>query len=222
MSDDDARKPRLVHDSEAALTTERLKQLEQDERDLREIMLDQPGVAANAMAHGTVAVGVGRLPKDDFFRCHPGPAPLVPIVLQASKMDRTFCTVTPNMLQVLQSIKIFPAPYRVYLVQTETEIRMVPVRQVRQDGSQNIWDSTAEVALARAMKEWVRVYNERDQQSSESGWKVFPAGPGRFPEPIWPALPMATLMRLAFADRGNRIDNPEHPLVQKWSGGSRV
>ena len=212
-------------DNQTHLSPEQLKQIEEDERELRAIMLDQHGVAASAVAAGTVAVGVGKVPKDEFFRCHPGESfrPLVPIIAHANKMDRTFCTVTPDMLPVLQSIKIFPAPYRVYLIQTEADIwRLVPVRQARKDGNQNTWDATIEVALHRAMKEWVRIYNDPDRQDSDAGWKIFPAAHGRFPEPIWRALPMATLMRLAFTDRGNRIDSPQHPLVQKWGGGGDV
>lgn len=228
MSEEDARKPRLVHDGEteqSSLTPEQLKQIEQDERDLKAIMLDQPGVAASAVAAGTVAIGIGRAPKDEFFRCHPGETfrPLVPIIAQTNKMDRVFCTVTPGMLPVLNSLKISPAPYRVYLIQTETDVwRLVPVRQARKDGNQNTWDATIEIALHRAMKEWIRIYNDPDRQDGDGGWKIFPAASERFSDPIWPALPMATLMRLAFADRGNRIDSPEHPLVQKWSGGHRV
>ena len=102
------------------------------------------------MAAGTVAIGIGRAPKDEYFRCHPGETfhPLVPIVAQTNKMDKVFCTVTPDMLPVLKSLKIFPAPYRIYLIQTEADIwRLVPVRQARKDGSQNIWDATIEVCL---------------------------------------------------------------------------
>jgi hypothetical protein len=124
---------------------------------------------------------------------------------------------------VLKSLKISPAPFRVYLIQTEADVlRLVPVRQARKDGNQNIWDATIEIALHKAMKEWVRVYNDPDRQDDEGGWKYFPAALGRFPDPIWPALSMATLMRLAFADRGNRIDNLEHALVQKWAGGQKL
>ena len=64
-------------------------------------------------------------------------------------------------------------------------------------------------AFIRAMEEWIRIYNDPDRQDGDRRLeKVFGREPGRFPEPVWPALPMATLMRLAFADRGNRIDSP--------------
>jgi hypothetical protein len=207
------------------LSPEQLKQIEQDERDLKAIMLDQPGVAASAVAAGTVAVGTGRPPKDEFFRCHSGDTfhPLVPMVATNNKMDRVFCTVAPGMLPVLASLHISVAPFRIYLVQTEADIwRLVPVRQARKDGNQNIWDATLEVCLHQAMKEWIRIYNDPDRQDDEGGWKKFPAAKDRFPDPVWPALPMATLIRLAFKDRGNHIDSPEHPLVQKWSGGNRA
>jgi hypothetical protein len=133
------------------LTPEQIKQIEQDEKDLKAIMLDQPGVAASAVASGAVVVGIGRPPKDEFFRCHPGDTfhPLVPIVAHANKMDKVFCTVTPEMLPVLKSLKISPAAYRIYLIQTEADIwRLVPVRQARKDGSQNVWDATLEFVLS--------------------------------------------------------------------------
>jgi hypothetical protein len=53
-------------DNQTHLSPEQLKQIEEDERELRAIMLDQHGVAASAVAAGTVAVGVGKVPMSFF------------------------------------------------------------------------------------------------------------------------------------------------------------
>jgi hypothetical protein len=46
---------------------------------------------------------------------------------------------------------------------------------------------------------------------------VFAAPEGRFPDPLWPDLSLAKIIRLAFTDRGHLIDRPEHPLFRKWA-----
>ena len=43
------------------------------------------------------------------------------------------------------------------------------------------------------------------------------APPDRFPEPLWPDLSLAKLVRLAFTDRGRLIDTSDHPLFKKWA-----
>jgi hypothetical protein len=194
-------------------------ELDKDEEALREIRVDLPGYSTTT--DGVLVIAVGKAPKDEYFRVHPSPDYCLPtyMVTHVQGFDTTWCVVTPGMVELLRSIKIFPALHRIYFITSEVDAwRLVPVRQARADGAQNIWNSTLEVALQRAKTEWVRLYNEQDQRSSSEGWKVFPADPGRFPDPVWPDMSMAKLIRLGFTDRGNNINGPDHPLVKKWSG----
>jgi hypothetical protein len=46
---------------------------------------------------------------------------------------------------------------------------------------------------------------------------VFHAPEARFGEPIWPELKPAKIFRLAFKDKGRKIDSVDHPLFQKWA-----
>jgi hypothetical protein len=194
--------------------------LDADELELREMRMDLPGATAGISA-GLITVGVGKVPKDEFFRVRPEEAfrPVVSMVSHTTGMDTTFCTVKPHMIPALHGIKIFPARYRVYFVTTEADIwRLVPVRLALKDGSQNTWASTLEIALHRGMSEWIRIYNDPEKRDAGEGWKAFRADAGRFPEPVWPDLSMGKLMRLGFKDRGNQIDSPDHPLIKKWAG----
>src|SRR5262245_9004669 len=78
----------------ASVDPEFAKQLEQDERELREIRVDLPD-AGTSVASGLIAVGVGKAPKDEYFRVCPGDgfSPLVMMVTHMVGMDTTFCTV---------------------------------------------------------------------------------------------------------------------------------
>ena len=91
--------------------------------------------------------------------------------------------------------------------------RVVPVRQASGDREQNEYDRTKEMALVQAVDEWVRLYTDEKNKC----YKVFPAHPGRFTEPLWPELKDAKIFRLAFRDRGRLIDSPEHLLFKKWA-----
>jgi hypothetical protein len=134
-------------------------------------------------------------------------------------MDKTFYAVLPTMISELSSIGIDPTPYRLYLILTsEGALRIVPCRQADTDGSLNEWNRTREIAIVRAQKVWVRVISDR----ANGRYRVFPAPPERFPEPLFPAHSWAQLVRLAFTDRGQLIDGPEHPLFKKWAGRDGV
>ena len=77
---------------------------------------------------------------------------------------------------------------------------------------QNEWHRTKEIGLVRGYDEWVRLFTDMPNHS----YKVFSAPHGRFTEdPVWPALKPSKIFRLAFRDRGNLIDSPEHALFQK-------
>jgi hypothetical protein len=204
--------------SSAAIPPETMAELDQDEQFLCELRVDQLGSSA-PVSDSQQAIGVGRVPKDTFFRCRPGSEyqPEIQMVVNTVGFDRSYVAVMPQMVEYLRSIKIFTAKHRVYLITTEDGIyRLVPVRLASRDGSQNVFSRTLQIAMSKAETEWVRIYNDPELRDVDRGWDVFPAPPGRFQDPLWPDTPPGKMIRLGFKDSNNLIDSADHALVKKY------
>jgi hypothetical protein len=202
----DDKRPRLVE-------PETDEQLDEDERALRALRIDLPGSAG--VPSGIISMAVtDRMPKKEFFRCHPTNTVVVPMVDHVRGMDVEYNIVAPPMVSALASIDIDALPYRLWQILTvEGASVIIPVRQADLDGSQNSWNQTKETALVRAQSVWLRVSTDKPN----GRYRVFEAPAGRFGEPVFPDLSMAKIIRMAFTDRGRLIDSPEHPLFLKWA-----
>ena len=189
------------------------EQLDEDEMMLRALRLDLPGTGG--VPNGIVSIAVSdRFPRREFFRTHPTHTAVFPMVDHAAGMDVEYHIVTPAMVPELASIGVDALSYRLYeMLTAEGAVRLIPVRQADLDGSVNEWNRTKEIALARAKTVWVRAISDR----ANGRYRVFEAPPDRFPEPLWPDLSLAKLVRLAFTDRGRLIDTSDHPLFKKWA-----
>ena len=209
MSDETTKKPdhlKLVPEEE----------LDEEEKEFRALRRDTPGVKGAADI-GMLTIGVGKqpTPKNTFYRTHPLFRPIVPIVNVEVGMDHHFIAVMPNMVEPLASMGITVADHTLYLTITEDgALRVIPVRCPNEEGAQNDWDRTKEVALIQAMDGWYRMYTDMAQKA----FKNFPAPVGRYGEPNWPDIKPAKIIRLAFKDKGRLIDSIDHILVQKWAG----
>jgi hypothetical protein len=218
-------KPHIVPDSDpppdpteapaveaTASSTE--EQLDEDEKEFRAMRRDLPGVKG-ASAVGIVSISVGKAPaKNEFFRVHPDFRPITAIVNHEVGMERQYFAVTDEMVKALAGIDITVSEHTLYLTVTSRgAIRIVPVRCADEDGDQNEYGRTKEIAMVRAMDEWVRLSTNLEDHC----YKVFPAPAGRFGEPQWPNLKHAKIYRLAFRDKGRLIDSPEHPLFKRWA-----
>jgi hypothetical protein len=188
--------------------------LDEDERALRALRLDLPGGNV-APPNGIIALSVSnRFPRREFFRTHPDYHPTMHVIDHAAGLDVEYHIVSPSMVPELASIGVDVLPHRIYIIMTtEGTIKLMPVRQADIDGSQNEWNRTREVVLLRGMTNWVRTISDR----ANGRYRVFRAPEGRFPDPLWPDLTLAKIIRLAFTDRGHLIDGPEHPLFRKWA-----
>jgi hypothetical protein len=189
------------------------EELDEDERALRALRLDLPG-SGNAPPTGIVSPAVGRVPRREFFRTHPTHQVVLPVVDHTSGLDVEFHVVAPSMVAEFASIGIDVIPHTLYqIITTEGAVRLVPVRRADPDGSQNEWNRTKEIALLRGVKDWVRIVTDRPN----GRYRVFEAPQDRFPEPVWPDMKLGRIIKLAFTDRGQLIDSPEHPLFKKWA-----
>ena len=212
--DDEEEKKVVPIQSEEAAPSATEEELDADEREFRAMRRDVDGVKGSS-GLGIVAISVGKIPeKNAFFRTNRDFTMVTSILDHPVGMENKFFAVTPDMVVELQSIGITAvADYRLYLTQTSTGgLRLVPVRQANADGEQNEYHRTKEIGLVRGYDEWVRLFTDLENHC----YKVFPAPFGRFTEDlVWPDLKPAKIFRLAFRDRGNLIDSPEHALFKK-------
>jgi hypothetical protein len=188
--------------------------LDEDEKEFRAMRRDLPG-SKGASAIGIVAINVSKVPgKNEFFRTHADFRPTVALVDHEVGIERQFFAVTDDMVTALAGIGITVSNHTLYLTVTARgAVSIVPIRNALPDGSMNEYARTKEVGLMAGIDEWVRLYTDQDNKV----YKVFPAPPGRFPNPIWLALKPAKIFRLAFRDKGRLIDSPEHHLFKQWS-----
>jgi hypothetical protein len=92
-------------------------------------------------------------------------------------------------------------------------LRLWPIRLPDTDGRVNEWHRSAAVAASLAMKQWLRVTADRDAGSYQVHAALIQP-----PEPEWPDLSLAEMLRLAFASQGRIIDGPDHPVVKQLLG----
>jgi hypothetical protein len=189
-------------------------ELDAEEEEFRAIRRDLPGVKGSSAA-GIVAISVGKTPsKNEFFRAHPDFRPIIPIVDFEAGMERQFFAVTADMIGPLGGIGITVTDHTLYLTVTSRgALRIVPVRHAVGDGEQNEYHRTKEIGLMRAIHEWVRFFTDQENRC----YQVFPAPVGRFGEPQFPNLSQAKIFKLAFTDKGRKIDSPEHIVFKKWA-----
>jgi hypothetical protein len=79
------------------------------------------------------------------------------------------------------------------------------------DGKVIEWHRTAQEAAEVATRRWIRVVSNM----SVRAYDVFEAG-GTIPDPEWPDLTFAELLRIAFRDK--YVDSAEHPLIKRLRG----
>ncbi len=115
-------------------------------------------------------------------------------------MEKTYFAVTPGMVAPLAGIGITVSDHALYLTVTSRgAIRVVPVRPANGDGEQNEYDRTKQLGLVQAVDQWIRLYTDLENKC----YKVFPAEPDRFSDPLWPELKDAKIFRLAFRNRSH-------------------
>ena len=90
-------------------------------------------------------------------------------------------------------------------------VHLWPVRLPGPDGKHNAWHRSAETAVDVAMHRWVRLA----ANMSLGAYEAFEAS-ANIPEPTWPDLSFAELLKIAFQDR--LVDRPDHPVILKLLG----
>jgi hypothetical protein len=123
--------------------------LDEEEKEFRALRRDVPGAKGAAEA-GMLTIGVGKVPspKHEFYRTHKDFRPVVPLVDVEVGMDKHFVAVAHNMVEPLSGMGITANDHTLYLIITPRGgLRIIPVRCPNQDGEQNEYHRTKEIAL---------------------------------------------------------------------------
>ena len=86
-----------------------------------------------------------------------------------------------------------------------------PIPLPGEDGRHNEWHRSALEAARRAESQWIRVVSN----FAIRGYDVFGAT-GALPEPEWPDVSLAELLKIGFGDRF--IRSADHPVVRRLRG----
>ena len=151
--------------------------------------------------------------KSWFVRVHPDPSYCLQTAVIELKEDRgeTYL-VAPHLWPDLATRESTFAPRALFTAVNRQGVLFVwPVRLPGQDGKIDTWSQSALEAAKLARESWVRVA----ANMSLGAYEVFQAN-GDLPDPEWPEIPFAQILRTAFRDK--HIDSIDHPVLQKLRG----
>jgi len=125
------------------------------------------------------------------------------------KDDREEFLVHPSILPELTS----EAVYKTIFTTTNRQgvVSLWPIRLPAPDDRKTEWPRSAREAAELAMTRWVRV----KANMSLGAYEIFEA-PGVMADPVWPELPYAELVRIAFRER--IITTLDHPVIKRLRG----
>jgi hypothetical protein len=149
--------------------------------------------------------------RHDFIRVHPVHQIAVGGIELKDEEDGGLFIVTPELASDLgDEVKSFLLrPY----INRGGILRLWQIRLPGPDGKLNEWHRTAAVAADLATRKWIRVAANK----ALGAYEVFEAA-NQPPDPEWPDLSLADMIRLAFSDRGRLVRDPDHPLIKRLLG----
>jgi hypothetical protein len=181
-----------------------------DPFDPASLRLDQTFTDGTAVKKLLTTIPVRKPNRQDFVRVHPDAAyRLSPAAIIEIKDDREVYLVTPgiapDLVGEIAATTIYTA------INRQGVVHLWPIRLPAPDGKHNPWHKAAETAAEIAMQRWVRI----TANMSLGAYEIFEAA-GNIPQPVWPKLPFAELLKIAFRDR--LIDRLDHPVVLHLRG----
>ncbi|MBL8666683.1 MAG: hypothetical protein JNM48_04405 [Rhodospirillales bacterium] len=174
------------------------------------LRLDQAFAESVGVRKLLTTVPVRKPNRQDFVRVHADPAyRLTPAAIIELKEDREVYLVVPAMAAELPGE--FAAATLFTTINRQGVLHLWPVKLPGADGKHNEWHRSAAEAAELAMHRWMRV----TANMALGAYEIFEAT-GDLPEPVWPELPFAEILKIAFRDRV--VDCADHPLVQRLRG----
>ena len=157
-----------------------------------------------------LTVPVRKPNRHEFVRVHPDASyRLEPAAIIELKEERETYLLTPSMAQALPDE--FTPTTLVTTINRQGVLFLWPVKLPGVDGKDNEWNRSAREAAEKAKTNWVRVKSNQ----SLGAYELFVAT-GDLPEPEWPEVSFAEILRKAF--RECHVDTIDHPLIKRLLG----
>jgi hypothetical protein len=179
--------------------------------DLAGLKLSQDYGRLAAVKKRIITVPMRRPNKQEYFRVHPDPDWSFATMLLEDKEDRqTYVVAKPLWADYdaeLRIVQIFTA------VSRQGVIFLLPVPLPGSDGKLNPWHRSLMDAVQLARDQWIRI-----NANMELGGYDCLIPEGDIPDPVWPDIPFAELLKIAFRDR--YITTNDHPVLRKIRGAA--
>jgi hypothetical protein len=180
-----------------------------DPFDPNSLRLDQTFVEGGGVKKLLTTVPIRKPSQQDFIRVHPDPAWQLTAAAIELKEDREWFLLRPEMANECVSefvpIQLFTA------INRQKVIFLWPIRLPGSDGKILEWHRSAAEAAEHAMKRWVRV----KANMSLGAYEPFEAQ-STIPDPEWPDVSFAELLRIGFRDR--LVDALDHQVLKRLRG----
>ena len=185
---------------------EAFKNPAETELDLARIRLPQDFTGQVAVRKLTTTIPIRKPKPNDFIRVHPAIEPMRVWTLEDEQ--ETFIVTGDVAVTVPNDVV---AMELVLTITRQGNILLWPLRILEKDGRINNWHTSRREAAARAVNAWVRVSSNMHL----GAYEVYEAL-GVIPDPVWPALSMDEIVRIAV--KGRVIDSLDHPVLRKLRG----
>jgi hypothetical protein len=173
------------------------------------LRLSQDFGAQLGVKKALITVPVRKPERSWFVRVHPSEEYRLQTAIYTNKEERKEYLVSPELWQGIGD-EITPKTLFTAL-NRQGLLFLWPVTLTQADGRQNEWGRTNLEAAQRAMTKWVRMASNM----SAGFYDVFEAT-GSFPEPEWPDISFAEILKIAF--REQYIDTTDHSVLRSLRG----
>ena len=193
----------------SSITASVSEQVDGSHIDLSKLRLSQNYTEQVGVKKLIVNVPVQKPNRQWFIRVHPEESWRINTAVLEWKEDRQTYLVDPSLWDQLPG-EIVPKTLST-CINRQGGVFIWPISLPREDGRDNAWNRSAREAAEVATHKWVRVA----ANMSQGAYDVFEAT-GNFPDPEWPDLTFAELVRKAFKDC--YINSLDHPAIRRLRG----
>lgn len=183
--------------------------LASDPFDPKRLRLSQRFSQGADVKRAVVTVPVRKPNPQEFFRVHPDGNWQLETALIEIKADREMYLVDPEIWP------LFPNECKPRTLYTTIDRRHVvtlwPVRLPDEKDRLDDWNRSGHEAARLATDRWVRMSSNMSLGAYDIDIAI-----GSFPEPVWPSVSFADLIKIAF--KGKLIEDLDHPVLRRLRG----
>jgi hypothetical protein len=182
-----------------------------DPFDPERLRLSPDVTASLGLKRALLIIPVRRPAREWFFRTHTDPRYHLHTLVLELKEERETYLIAPDLRdEVIDEPCVRPC-ILVSCVTRQGKFFFWPLRPPESSGRQNDWTQSALDAATIAKTKWIRLRSDLELGAYEAMYAEHLAV-----DPVWPDLPLAHLLRIAF--KGKYIDHYDHVVLQQLRG----